>query len=58
MGLYNVESNISYGRDQQTQNLQTKSTIFCISSMSYYTHHFNPDDMGNSQKRYQISYQN
>jgi hypothetical protein len=28
MGLYNVESNISYGRDQQTQNLQTKSTIF------------------------------
>jgi len=28
MGFYNVESNISYGRDQQTQNLQTKSTIF------------------------------
>lgn len=28
MGLYDVESNISYGREQQTQNLQTKSTIF------------------------------
>ncbi|WP_048190431.1 hypothetical protein [Methanobacterium sp. SMA-27] len=27
MGLYNVESNIKYGRDQQTQNLQTKNTI-------------------------------
>lgn len=28
MGLYSVESNIKYGREQQNQNLQTKSTIF------------------------------
>ncbi|BDZ68626.1 hypothetical protein [Methanobacterium ferruginis] len=28
MGLYSVESNINYGREQQNQNLQTKSTIF------------------------------
>lgn len=32
MGVYDVESNINYGREQQTQNLQTKNTIFVFPS--------------------------
>ena len=30
MGLYNVDSNINYGRDIQNQNLETKNTILVI----------------------------
>lgn len=32
MGLYTVESNINYGRDQKDQNLITKNTIFVFPS--------------------------
>lgn len=32
MGFYDVESNINYGREQKTQNLITKNTIFVFPS--------------------------